>query len=299
MVCWITPKTWESLILYLNSHLHCPATLRQAGNVCQDTSHGNGVPWNPATNLQRCYRPRSAPLSSLHIWFLPIPRCCKHSVKNEMRPFFFKTLFATTQLTQLQIPLFSWFANMRCQYCSHFLRFKKTAGTKNRRWVLKFSCKFERFLAYYQQNRRSWQRFLETYLTNPFGQETTCVVLDAPGVYCVWVFGALCCRLGLPQLWRNYPGNSWRGKGKQHLKRKAMLKDILHRVRWDMINTTWTIADSLWHFAHQVMWDFGPTKADMKVCCTTGILLHRFCQAIRKSSISGWPFIYPGLCRFG
>lgn len=233
VVCWITSTTWDSLILYLNSHLHCPATLRQAGTCAKIQAMATAFLeiQQQICNVAIAQDQRLSPHCTYGFyWFHAVANI---RLKTEWGHFFSRQFLQP--LNWLNYKFHYFLVRQRAMSILQSLSpLPKNRRDKKRRWVLKFSCKFERFLAYFQQNRRSWQRFLEKYLTNPFGQETTCVVLDAPGVYCVWVFGALCCRLGLPQLWRNYPGNSWRGKGKQHLKRKAMLKDILHRVRWDM-----------------------------------------------------------------
>ena len=111
--------------------LPCYAT---AGwNVCQDTSHGNGVSFEIQQQICNVAIAQDQRLSPHCTYgFLPIPRCCKHSVKNGMRPFFFKTVFATTQLTQLQIPLF--FGSPTCDVNTAvtFSTSKKQPGQKTK-----------------------------------------------------------------------------------------------------------------------------------------------------------------------
>lgn len=88
MVCWITPTTWESLILYLNNHLHWFIALLRYGRLERVPRY---KPWQ-RRSLKSSNKSATLPSPKISASLLtvdPIPRCCNHSADSITNPLFF------------------------------------------------------------------------------------------------------------------------------------------------------------------------------------------------------------------
>lgn len=134
MVCWITPTTWESLILYLNSHLHGPIYVTAGWKRVPRYKPWQRRSLKSSNKSATLLSPKiSASLLTAHRLIMVDPKT--HAVANirlkRNEAIFFQNTFCNHSTDSITNSIIFWFANVRCQYCSHFLHFQKTAGTKN------------------------------------------------------------------------------------------------------------------------------------------------------------------------